>query len=158
MVNISVLQKQEATLPTLPQIPGLPFSGPQGPQQQYSQALGSGFVWDNAGHIVTNNHVVANADNISITFYDGTIIPGKVVGTDSDSDLAVVKVDMPTDQLKPVQMADSTQLKVGQLAIAIGNPFGLQGTMTVGFVSGLGRLLPANMSIVTITTYILASK
>ncbi len=144
VVNISVLQKQEAMLPTLPEIPGFPFSGPQGPQQQYSQALGSVFVWDNAGHIVTNNHVVANADNISITFYDGTIVPGKVVGTDPDSDLAVVKVDMPTDQLKPVQMADSTQLKVGQLAIAIGNPFGLQGTMTVGFVSGLGRLLSAN--------------
>ncbi|MFC2044668.1 S1C family serine protease [Chloroflexota bacterium] len=144
VVNISVLQKQETMLPTLPQIPNFPFSGPEGPQQQYSQALGSGFVWDKSGHIVTNNHVVANADNISITFYDGTIVLGKVVGTDLNSDLAVVKVAMPTTQLKPVQMADSTQLKVGQLAIAIGNPFGLQGTMTVGFVSGLGRLLPAN--------------
>ena len=154
VVNISVLQKQEATLPTLPQIPGFPFPGPQGPQQQYSQALGSGFIWDNAGNIVTNNHVVANADNISITFYDGTVIPGKVVGTDPDSDLAVVKVDMPTDQLKPVQTADSTQLKVGQLTIAIGNPFGLQGTMTVGFVSGLGRLLPANENAVG-PTYII---
>ncbi len=100
---------------------------------------------------MTNNHVVADADNISITFYDGTVIPGKVVGTDPDSDLAVVKVDMPIDQLKPVQMADSTQLKVGQLAIAIGNPFGLQGTMTVGFVSGLGRLLPANENAVGLT-------
>jgi serine protease Do len=133
VVNISVLQKQEIIF----QFPGQPGA-------QYSQALGSGFVWDDAGHIVTNNHVVANADNISITFYDGTVVPGKVVGTDSDSDLAVVKVDMPTDQIKPLQMADSTQLQVGQLAIAIGNPFGLQGTMTVGFISGLGRLLPAN--------------
>ncbi|MFH1003849.1 MAG: trypsin-like peptidase domain-containing protein, partial [Chloroflexota bacterium] len=139
VVNISVLLKQPASS----QIPGVPSPVPQGPQQ-YSQALGSGFVWDNAGHIVTNNHVVANADNISITFYDGTVIPGKVVGTDPDSDLAVVVVDMPAGQVSPVQMADSTRLKVGQLAIAIGNPFGLQGTMTVGVVSGLGRLLPAN--------------
>jgi S1-C subfamily serine protease len=100
---------------------------------------------------VTNNHVVANADNISITFYDGTIVPGKVVGTDSDSDLAVVKVNMPTDQIKPLQMADSSQVKVGQLAIAIGNPFGLQGTMTVGFISGLGRVLPANQNAVGAT-------
>jgi 2-alkenal reductase len=141
VVNISVLQKQ-TTVST--QIPGFSFSDPQSPQLQYSEVLGSGFVWDSAGDIVTNNHVVANADNISITFYDGTIVPGKVVGTDSDSDLAVVKVDMPTDQIKPVQMADSSQLKVGQLAIAIGNPFGLQGTMTVGFVSSLGRVLSAN--------------
>jgi S1-C subfamily serine protease len=104
VVNISVLQKQ-TTVST--QIPGFSFSDPQSPQLQYSEVLGSGFVWDSAGDIVTNNHVVANADNISITFYDGTIVPGKVVGTDSDSDLAVVKVDMPTDQIKPVQMADS---------------------------------------------------
>jgi serine protease Do len=133
VVNISVLQKQEIIF----QFPGQPGA-------QYSQALGSGFVWDDAGHIVTNNHVVADADNISVIFYDGTIVPGEVVGADADSDLAVVKVDMPTDQIKPLQMADSTQLQVGQLAIAIGNPFGLQGTMTVGFISGLGRLLPAN--------------
>jgi serine protease Do len=133
VVNISVLQKQEIIF----QFPGQPGA-------QYSQALGSGFVWDDAGHIVTNNHVVADADNISVIFYDGTIVPGEVVGADADSDLAVVKVDMPTDQIKPLQMADSTQLQVGQLAIAIGNPFGLQGTITVGFISGLGRLLPAN--------------
>jgi serine protease Do len=86
--------------------------------------------------------VVAGADKISITFYDGTIVSGEVVGTDPDSDLAVVKVDVPADRLQPVQVADSTQLKVGQLAVAIGNPFALEGTMTVGFVSALGRLLP----------------
>jgi S1-C subfamily serine protease len=141
VVNISVLQKQTGFSGQLN--PGFPFSGPQS-QPQYSAALGSGFIWDNAGHIVTNNHVVANADNITVTFYDGTIVPGEVVGTDADSDLAVIKVDMPDVQAGPVQMADSSQLKVGQLAIAIGNPFGLQGTMTVGFVSGLGRVLPAN--------------
>ena len=111
---------------------------------QDGQAGGSGFVWDNSGNIVTNNHVVADASDISVIFYDGTIVSGEVIGTDPDSDLAVVKVDASADQLKPVQVADSTQLKVGQVAIAIGNPFGLQGTMTVGIISGLGRLLPAS--------------
>jgi 2-alkenal reductase len=138
VVNINVVKKQDITLPNFSDSPS------SGPPQQYSQALASGFLWDTAGHIVTNNHVIADADNITVTFYDGTQVPGKVVGADADSDLAVVKVDMPTDQIQPVQMADSTQLKVGQLAIAIGNPFGLEGTMTVGIVSGLGRVLPAN--------------
>jgi S1-C subfamily serine protease len=107
-------------------------------------ALGSGFVWDTQGDLVTNNHVVDGASRISITFYDGTTVDASLVGADADSDLAVVKVNTNAVQLQPVMIGDSTQLKVGQLAIAIGNPFGLQGTMTVGFVSGLGRLLPAN--------------
>ncbi len=107
-------------------------------------ALGSGFVWDTQGNLVTNNHVVDGASRITVTFYDGTTVEANLVGADSDSDLAVVKVNTNAVQLQPVTMADSNQLMVGQLAIAIGNPFGLQGTMTVGFVSGLGRLLPAN--------------
>ncbi len=147
VVNIRVVQKQEVTLPTLPEIPGFPFFNiptPQGPQEYYSSGLGSGFVWDKEGDIVTNNHVVSGADRISVTFEDGTVVSGKVIGSDPDSDLAVVKVDMSADQLRPVQLADSTQAQVGQLAVAIGNPFGLEGTMTVGFVSALGRLLPAD--------------
>jgi 2-alkenal reductase len=108
--------------------------------------LGSGFLWDNNGDIVTNNHVIDNADNITVTFYDGTAVPGKVIGADSDSDLAVVKVTMPDLQIQPVQVADSAQLKVGQLAVAIGNPFGLQGSMTVGFVSSVGRVIAANQN------------
>jgi serine protease Do len=146
VVNIRVVQTQEVTAPTFPEIPGSPFSEPpttrQGPQEFFRQGAGSGFVWDKEGHIVTNNHVVADADKISVTFYDGTTVSGEVVGTDPDSDLAVVKVDVPADRLQPVQMADSTQVKIGQLAVAIGNPFALEGTMTVGFVSALGRLLP----------------
>jgi serine protease Do len=139
VVNISVIQLQSGSS----QIPGFPFLNPS---PQYSQALGSGFVWDKSGDIVTNNHVIDGADNISVTFSDGTTVPGKVLGTDSDSDLAVIKVNMPADQLLPVKMADSAQVKVGQLAIAIGNPYGLQSTMTVGFVSALGRVLPSNQS------------
>jgi serine protease Do len=111
-------------------------------------ALGSGFVWDIQGNLVTNNHVVDGATRITVTFYDGTTVEASLVGADSDSDLAVIKVDTSAIQLQPVTMADSTQLKVGQLTIAIGNPFGLQGTMTVGFISGLGRLLPANQNAV----------
>jgi serine protease Do len=147
VVNIRVVQKEEAMFPTFPEIPGFPFfqmPTPQAPQEYYRSGLGSGFVWDKEGHIITNNHVVAGADEISVTFNDGTTVPGKVVGTDPDSDLAVVKVDVSVDQLRPVQMADSIQVKVGQLAVAIGNPFGLEGTMTVGIVSALGRLLPAS--------------
>jgi serine protease Do len=111
---------------------------------QYQEASGSGFVWDKQGRIVTNNHVVDGADKIQVTFYDGTIVPATVVGTDPDSDLAVVQVDVPADELHPVQVADSTQVKVGQLAVAIGNPFALQNTMTVGIVSAMGRSLPAS--------------
>jgi len=112
------------------------------------EALGSGFVWDNQGNIVTNNHVVDGATRITVTFYDGTVVDANMVGADTNSDLAVIKVDPNGLPLQPVAMADSTILKVGQLAIAIGNPFGLQGTMTAGFVSGLGRLLPANQNAV----------
>ena len=147
VVNIRVLQKEEVTLPAFPEIPGFPFFGlpePGRPQEFYRRGQGSGFVWDTQGHIVTNNHVVSGADRISVTFYDGTIVPGKVIGSDPDSDLAVVKVEVPAERLHPVQMADSTKVKVGQLAVAIGNPFGQQGTMTVGFISALGRLLPAD--------------
>jgi serine protease Do len=111
-----------------------------------TSALGSGFVWDTQGHIVTNNHVVAGADVITVTFSNGTIVPATVVGTDVDSDLAVIKVDLPADQLTPVQVADSNQIKVGQVVIAIGNPFGFTGTMTNGIVSGLQRTIPVGGS------------
>ncbi len=121
-----------------------PFFNQPGQGAPQAQALGSGFVWDKDGHIVTNNHVVAGAQKISVTFSDGTIVPATVVGTDPDSDLAVIKVNVPADQLQPVKVADSTQVKVGQLAVAIGNPFGHENTMTVGFVSALGRSIPAD--------------
>jgi serine protease Do len=141
VVNIRVVEKVNPSASTAP---GLPFFFgplvPQGPSVQ--QGLGSGFVWDKDGHIVTNNHVVAGADQISVTFHDGTTVPAKLVGTDVNSDLAVIKVDVPVSELQPVEIADSTHLTVGQLAVAIGNPFGLQGTMTTGIVSALGRSLP----------------
>ncbi len=122
-------------------------------QQPVERAVGSGFVWDTTGNIVTNNHVVAGATQIAVVFYDGTTVTGKVIGTDPNSDLAVVKVDAPANQLRPVQIADSTQVKVGQLAIAIGNPFGEQNTMTTGIISALGRSIPVNASVLSGASY-----
>jgi len=107
-------------------------------------ALGSGFVWDTQGDIVTNNHVVDGATKITVTFSDGTTVNASLVGADADSDLSVIKVNPSGYQLQPVAVADSTSVKVGQLAIAIGNPFGLENTMTTGFVSAVGRLVPTN--------------
>jgi S1-C subfamily serine protease len=140
VVNIQVVGDTTNLLEDHPDIPGLP-SDPFAPQMP-QQSLGSGFVWDKQGHIVTNNHVVAGAEKITVVFYDDTSVSAEIVGTDPHSDLAVLKVHLPAERLQPVAVADSTQVRVGQLAIAIGNPFGLEGTMTVGFVSALGRSLP----------------
>jgi 2-alkenal reductase len=104
-------------------------------------SLGSGFVYDNAGHIVTNYHVVEGATEVEVDFTSGYKTYGTVIGTDLDSDLAVIKVDAPAEELHPVVMGDSSALQVGQTVIAIGNPFGLSGTMTIGIVSALGRAL-----------------
>ena len=109
-------------------------------------SLGSGFIYDNSGHIITNFHVIAgsNPDDISITFIDGTIYRARVVGTDQYSDLAVLHVedDVPAEKLIPLPLGNSSALRVGQEVVAIGNPFGLSGSMTEGIVSGLNRLIP----------------
>jgi 2-alkenal reductase len=102
---------------------------------------GSGFVFDNEGHIVTNYHVVEGATELEVAFPSGLKVRGEVIGTDLDSDLAVIEVDVPADQLQPLALGDSDQVKVGQTVVAIGNPFGLSGTMTVGIVSAKGRTL-----------------
>ena len=109
--------------------------------------LGSGFVYDKGGHIITNYHVVvANTKNeIQVTFLDGNTYPADLVGFDPFADLAVLSVKgVPTGKLLPLTLADSSTLRVGETVVAIGNPFGLSGSMTVGVVSGLGRLLPTN--------------
>lgn len=102
---------------------------------------GSGFVVDKNGHIVTNFHVVENVTDLEVAFPSGLKVRGEVIGSDLDSDLAVIKVDVPEDALIPLPLSDSRQLKVGQTVIAIGNPFGFNGTMTMGIVSGLGRTM-----------------
>ena len=102
---------------------------------------GSGFVYDLKGTIVTNYHVVENAQTIEVDFVDGYRAEGKMVGKDLDSDIAVIHVDVPPEVLKPLLLGNSNVLKVGQTVVAIGNPFGLSGTMTTGIVSALGRTL-----------------
>jgi S1-C subfamily serine protease len=118
-------------------VEGLRFDG---------EGLGSGFVYDQNGNIITNNHVVEGVNRIDVTFPDGTIYRAAVVGTDPYADLAVVRVDAPTDKLFPLSLADSSNLRVGDPVAAIGNPFGLSGSMTTGIISQLGRLLPLSDS------------
>ncbi len=104
---------------------------------------GSGFVVDPQGYIVTNNHVVEDAQSVQVSFADGSKYPARIVGTDSGSDLAVLKIE-PETSLTAVSFGDSNNLQVGQIVIAIGSPFGLSGTMTTGIISGLDRFFPAD--------------
>lgn len=105
------------------------------------EGLGSGIVFDTQGHIITNYHVVQGVTDLEVDFLSGNKVRGKVVATDLDSDLAVIKVDAPAQDLHPLTFGNSDQVQVGQSVIAIGNPFYLSGTMTLGIVSGLGRTL-----------------
>jgi S1-C subfamily serine protease len=109
----------------------------------FPEGEGSGFIIDKEGRIVTNNHVVEGAEEVQVTLFDGTMAQAKVLGTDPYSDLAVIDVDLASELLRPVPLGDSEALQVGQWAVAIGNPFGLEGTMTRGIISALGRTLPA---------------
>jgi S1-C subfamily serine protease len=115
-----------------------------GPLQDQSTKLGSGFVYDDQGHIVTNDHVVNGAKTVDVTFVDGNTYTAKVIGTDPSSDLAVLQItdNFSIEKVVPVVIANSNLLQVGQQVIAIGNPFGLSDTMTTGIVSQIGRLLP----------------
>ncbi|MGC8849508.1 MAG: S1C family serine protease [Candidatus Bathyarchaeia archaeon] len=108
-----------------------------------SYGEGSGFVYDSIGHIITNHHVVSGADAIEVTFLDGTTLKAALIGSDPYSDLAVIKVE-PRGTLVPVVLGDSSKLYVGETILAVGNPFGLSGSMTKGIVSQLGRMLPTS--------------
>ena len=102
-------------------------------------AQGSGFVYDSSGHIVTNDHVVADASSIKVAFPDGSTYPASLVGTDASTDLAVIKVSAPSSKLHALTLGDSSQLAVGNPVVAIGSPFGLEETVTSGIVSALHR-------------------
>ncbi|TBR23595.1 MAG: trypsin-like serine protease [Candidatus Nitrosotenuis sp.] len=114
------------------------------PLESQSTRLGSGFVYDTLGHIITNNHVVDGAKTVDVRFVDGNIYSANVIGTDPFNDIAVLQItdDYSDEQLNPLSLADSSLLDVGQQVIAIGNPFGLSDTMTTGIISQMGRLLP----------------
>jgi len=117
---------------------------------QSQEGTGSGFIIDKEGHIVTNNHVVENAETITVNLSDETSIEAKVIGTDPGTDLAVIKIDVPPDKLQTVELGSSANLRVGQRAIAIGNPFGLDRTLTTGVISSLGRPLQESQNSRTI--------
>jgi S1-C subfamily serine protease len=110
-------------------------------------AAGSGFVLDDQGDVVTNNHVVADAQTVIVVFFDGTEVEAKVVGTDPDSDLAVVKVDQLPQGVHALPLGDSDQVQIGQWAVAIGNPFGLGTSMSIGIVSATGRTIPSGATL-----------
>lgn len=102
---------------------------------------GSGSVLDRQGHILTNNHVIEDARSAMVALYNGKSFPAQLVGRDESLDLAVLKIDAPSDVLYPIQPGDSSRLRVGQKAFAIGNPFGLERTLTIGIISSLNRTL-----------------
>jgi S1-C subfamily serine protease len=109
--------------------------------EQFGECIGSGFVIDLEGHVVTNDHVAQAADELLVTLADEHTVPAQVIGSDPGSDLAVLKIDVPADSLTVAELGDSSALLVGQRAIAIGNPFGLERTITTGVISSLGRTL-----------------
>ena len=117
-------------------------ASPLGGQQQ-QRAQGSGFVVDSDGHIVTNDHVVDGAKSVSVQFWNGATYKASVVGTDPSTDLGVIKVDAPQSALHPIQFGNSDSVQVGDPAIAIGSPFGLEETVTSGIVSALHRQMEA---------------
>jgi len=118
-----------------------------------ANSSGSGFVYTNEGYIVTNSHVVSEGRTFEIVFYNGDRAMAKLIGADPDSDLAVLKVDSLPEGIEPLAVAQTDTLQVGQFVVAIGNPFGEQGSMTLGIVSGLGRSLQSQRSLMGNSTY-----
>src|ERR1043165_4529301 len=130
-----------------------PFGFFGGQNRAYtSQSLGSGFVWTKDGIIVTNNHVVEGASKIAVTFQDGTTLPATLIGVDPDSDVAVLRVN--AKNLVPAPIGTSSDLLIGETVVAVGNPFGLSGTVTTGVVSALGRSVPSKEQGRTFTDFI----
>lgn len=125
-----------------PAVVNITIYGSQG-GQVVALSQGSGFAYDNQGHVVTNAHVVQDAEQIDVTFSDGSIQSGQVLGVDLNSDLAVLKVDQMPSGVQPLPLGDMDTLEVGESVVAIGNPFGLEGTLTRGIISALGRTIPA---------------
>lgn len=126
---------------TTPSVVNIESEIPSGDGLSPDLARGSGFIYDDQGHIVTNAHVTKGAQAIRVTFNDGYVTSARLIGLDTFSDLAVLKVETTPERILPLVLGYSDSIKVGQRAIAIGNPFGLNSSMTVGIVSGIGRTL-----------------
>lgn len=145
VVNIQVIQGREGNNGTgeFPNRPGAP-------DDFFDRGEGSGFVWDDRGRIVTNQHVVAGAETVTVIFADRTQLLAKVLGGDVDSDLAVLELEQKIDNLVPIELGDSSDVVVGQLAVAIGAPFGQSFTMTSGIISAVGRTIRSGSSQFTV--------
>jgi 2-alkenal reductase len=154
VVQIRSVRKlgQQGGLPRVPEIPGSPFEfgpspdSPQLPDDFFERSGGSGFIWDDQGHIVTNHHVIEGADRVTVIFADHTQLEAEVLGSDPDSDLAVLKVKVNEVSRRPVELGDSASVRVGQMAAAIGNPFGQEFTITSGIISAVGRTIRSGNS------------
>jgi S1-C subfamily serine protease len=120
-----------------------PFFGFSIPQRQRQQALGSGFVIDKAGHIITNYHVIQGARSVEVSFSNNESMKARIVGADPSTDVAVLQVKAHSRALTPLELGDSDTVHVGDAVVAIGNPFGLERTVTAGIVSALQRVIPA---------------
>ena len=138
ITHIRVVQKVEA--------PTSSFFFPSSPEDQFRRGEGSGFIWDEEGHVVTNYHVVADADEVLVVMADGTELEARVLGSDPDSDLAVLKLNELPEEIVPLSIGDSDVVTVGQFVLAIGSPFGQEFTITSGIVSALGRTINSGNS------------
>ncbi|QHO74137.1 2-alkenal reductase [Bradyrhizobium sp. CCBAU 051011] len=121
-----------------------PFEEEEGPAASGPAASGTGFVWDSSGHVVTNNHVVQNSREVAVRFASGEVAQASIVGVAPNYDLAVLRIRNPRQLPPPVALGSSNDLKVGQIAFAIGNPFGLDQSLTSGIISALKRRLPTS--------------
>ena len=149
VVQIRVTHKigEESSFPDAPGAPGRPFDFdrfqdmPGVPDEFFRRGRGTGFVWDEEGRIVTNHHVIDGASRITVIFSDPSEMDATLLGSDPDSDLAVLQIDVSDAPTQPVPLADSDAVKVGQMAAAIGNPFGQEFTITTGIISAVGRTI-----------------
>ncbi|KWV52870.1 2-alkenal reductase [Bradyrhizobium macuxiense] len=139
--NVEIFEKVS---PSVVQVVAQTTSNPLSEEQEGGEASGTGIVWDNEGHIVTNNHVVQNASQVAIRFASGEAVRAEIVGTAPNYDLAVLRIRSARTLPPPVAIGSSADLKVGQFAFAIGNPFGLDQSMSSGIISALKRRLPTS--------------
>jgi S1-C subfamily serine protease len=141
---------QRESMPRSPEIPGFPFEqppdSPGNPDESFEYSSGSGFVWDNQGRIVTNHHVIDGADRVTVVFNNRAELEAEILGSDPDSDLAVLQVEVNETIMRPVELGNSDRVQVGQMAVAIGNPFGQEFTITSGIISALGRTIRSGNS------------
>ena len=148
VVHIRITQRLDGTSPDS----GFNFFGGRSgsTDDRFLRGEGSGFVWDSEGHILTSYHVVEGADTVTVVFSNGDEVEATVVGGDPDSDLAILQIDVSGRELVPLPKGDTDDLRVGQLALAIGNPFGQEFTLTSGIVSALGRTIRSGNSLFSI--------